>query len=870
MTWWMRRIVRLYPRAWRQRYGDELEALIEDTGPGWRVAVDVARGAAMMHLTMGLGPLRQHVRRLAATPAFALTALITMSVAIGANALIFSLVNGVLLRPLPFDDSDRLFGVWHVAPGLTQGPVNQAAFTYFTYRDAAETLEDIGLWTETVATITGRGEPEEVRALAVTDGTLPLLRVQAALGRRFTVEDDAPGSRDTVMVSHSYWQRALGADSRALGQSLVVDGRAREVIGVLPAGFRFLRHAPDVLLPIRLDRATVQIGLFRYQAIARLKPGVTLERAHADLARLVPGMPDRFPIPTGFSREMYDHFRLAPDVHPLSQDLFGDVSGMLWILFGAVTLLMLVACANVANLFLVRAEGQRQALAVQLALGAGPARIAAQLLGESLLLALASGACGLLLAQAGLDAVRAIGPGGLPRLDEVQLDPVVIAFTFGVAVIAGVLFSVAPIARHARPNLSDALKENGRGSSDGLTRQRLRNALVMAQVAIAFVLLVGSALMVRTFLAIRDVEPGFRDPAGVLTLRLTIPEGAIAEPAAVARAHHQILRGLEEVGGVQAVAATSSVTTDGANRRDPVFVDGRDQAQEQMPPVRRMKWAAPGYFDTVGIPIVAGRDFVWEDIHGPRHVAIVSQNLARELFGDARDALGQRVRPSPNGPWREIVGVVGNEHDDGPMRPATPMVYWPFMQHGFAPSRTTVERTMAYVIRTARVNDPALLRELQQAVWAVNPTLPLTRVETLHDVYARSTAQLSFTLAILGIAAAVTLLVGVVGLYGVIAYVVAQRWREVGIRLALGAGAGQVQRLFVTRGLALVTKGLVAGAAIAVVMSRALSAMLFEVSPVDPAAYAAAFAALGALALLAVWLPARAATRVPVGIVLRG
>ncbi|MGE3277949.1 MAG: ABC transporter permease, partial [Vicinamibacterales bacterium] len=799
-----------------------------------------------------------------------ITAFVTMAVAIGANALIFSLVNGVLLRPLPFEDSDQLVGISHVAPGFMPGPVNQAAFTYFTYRDSAETLEDIGLWTETAATITDRGEPEEVRALAVTDGTLPLLRVRPVLGRRFTADDDAPGSRETVMVSHSYWQRALGADPRAIGQSLMVDGRAREVVGVLPAGFRFLRHAPDVVLPLRLNRATTQIGLFRYQGIARLKAGVSVERAHADLARLIPGMPDRFPIPTGFSRQMYDDFRMAPDLHPLTQDLFGDVSGMLWILFGAVALLLLVACANVANLFLVRAEGQRQALAVQLALGAGPARIAAQLLGEALVLSIASGAAGLLLAQAGLEAVRAVGPGGLPRLDEVQLDPAVMAFTFGIAVLAGVLFALAPIARHARPNLQEALKENGRGSSDGRARQRLRHALVTAQVALAFVLLVGSALMMRTFLAIRDVEPGFRDPSGVLTLRLTIPEAAIADPAGVAVAHQQILQRIQEVGGVRAVAVTSSVAMDGANRRDPLFVDGPDQAPGQMPPVRRMKWTAPGYFATVGNRVVAGRDFQWEDVHGARPVAIISENLARELFGGTTEALGQRVRPSSNGPWREIVGVTGDEHDDGPMRPATPMVYWPFMQYGFAPSQTTVERTLVYAIRTGRVNDPTLLRELQQAVWAVNPTLPLTRVETLRDVYARSTAQLSFTLVILGVAAVVTLLVGAVGLYGVIAYVVAQRRREVGIRMALGAGAGQVQRLFLVRGLVLVATGLVVGAGIAVVASRALNAMLFEVGPLDPTAYVAAFAALGGLALAAIWLPARAATRVPVGIVLRG
>lgn len=823
-----------------------------------------------MHLTMGLTPLRQHVRRLRSTPAFTLTAVLTLSVAIGANALIFSLVNGVLLRPLPFDEPEGLVGVWHVAPGFAPGPVNQAAFTYFTYRDSAETLEDIGLWAPASATITGRGEPEEVQALAVTDGTLPLLRVAAAAGRRFTADDDAPGSRETVMVSHGYWRRALGGDPRAVGQSLIVDGSPREIIGVLPAGFRLLRHAPDVLLPIRLNRATVQIGLFRYQAIARLKPGVTMERAHADLARLIPGMPDRFPIPTGFSREMYDAFRMAPEIHPLSADLFGDVSGMLWILFGAVFMLLLVAGANVANLVLVRAEAQRQALAVQLALGAGSARIASQILGEALLLSGASGACGLLLAQAGLQAVRAIGPGGLPRLDEVTLDLNVLGFTAAITAAAGVLFSLAPIARHARADLSDVLKENGRGSSDGRSRQRIRHTLVVAQVAMAFVLLVGSGLMVRTFIAIRGVDPGFRDAAHVLTVRISIPEAVVAEPAATARLHHQILRGIADVGGVDAAGVTSSVTTDGANRRDPIFVDAREPTAGQMPPLRRMKWTAPGYFATVGSRLITGRDFEWDDVHGPRHVAIVSDNLARELFGGAQAALGQRVRPSPNGPWREIVGVVGNEYDDGPMRPAPPTVYWPFMQHGFAPDRTTVERTLVYAIRTPRANDPALLRELQQAVWAVDSTLPLTRVETLEEVYARSTAQLSFTLTMLAIAASMTLLVGVVGLYGVIAYVVAQRRREVGIRMAIGAGAGEVQRLFLVRGLVLVAAGLASGSVLAAVASRALGAMLFEVGPLDPVAYLAAAAALGAVSVVAIWLPARAATRVPLAIVLRG
>ena len=823
-----------------------------------------------MQAAIGLMHVRHHLRRLVSTPAFSLTAIATLSLAIGANALIFTLVNGVIVKPLPFDEPEQLVGVWHVAPGMVAGPVNQAAFTYFTYREEAESFVDLGLWSAVAASVTGRGDPEELRAMLVTDGTLPTLRVRPELGRTFTREDDAPGSRATVILSREYWQRAFGGSPAALGQSIVVDGRAHEVIGVLPARFRFLNNAPDLILPLRLNRDEVQIGLFRHQGVARLKPGTTIERANADLARLIPGMPDRFPIPPGFTREMYDGFRLAPDVHPLSQDLVGDVSSMLWVLFGAVGLLLVVACANVANLFLVRGEARRQEIAVQLALGAGLRRIAGQLLGESLTLSLISGALGLGLAYGGLSLLRALAPGRLPRLDEVSIEPVVVLFTVIVSVIASVLFCLAPIAKYGRPELSSALKENGRGSSDGRERQRVRNVLVAAQVAVALVLLVASGLMVRTFAAIRDVRPGFTDPSTVMTVRINIPEALVADSAAAARMHEQILRRIADQRGVTSVGQTSSITMDGANRKDPIFAEGIADTEGRMPPVRRMKWAAPGYFRTMGNPLVEGRDFTWEDVHDRREVAVISDNLARELFGSARAAVGRRVRPSPSGPWREVVGVVGNEHDDGPTRPATPMVYWPFLQENYAPSRVTVERTLAYAIRSERSRDPGLLSDVQQAVWAVNPSLPLGRIETVADIYERSTAQTSFVLVILAVAAGVTVLLGTVGIYGVIAYVVIQRRREVGIRMALGAGPGEVQRLFLGRGLAVVGAGLGVGAAGAAIVSRFLSAMLFEVSPLDPFAYAMAVAALGGIAVVAIWVPARAATRIPPGLALRG
>jgi putative ABC transport system permease protein len=863
MTRWARLAMSLYPRRWRQRYGAELEALVDDSGAGWRTIADIAREALVLRT-------KDHVRRLAAAPTFTITAVLTLGIAIGANTLIFSIVNGLLLRPLPFVQPEALVSVRHVAPGLVSGPLNQGAFTYFTYRDDATTLEDLGLWTNVSATVTGRGEPEELQSLMVTDGTLPVLGVRPILGRPFAESDDAPGSRETVIISHGYWQRAFQGSPAAIGQSLMVDGRAREVIGVMPDRFRLLRHAPDLFLPLRLNRAQAQIGLFRYQGVARLKPGVTIAQATADLARLIPGMPDRFPIPRGFSRQMYDGFRLAPEIHPLHEDLAGDVTGMLWVVFGAVALLLLVACANVANLFLLRGENRRREFAVQLALGASRARVAGHLLGEALTLSFASGILGIALAYFTLRFLGVAAAAHIPAIGDITIDLLTVAFAMALSVAAGVAFCVIPIQRFTRPDLSVALKENGRGSSDGQGRHRTRNALVIAQVAIALVLLVGSMLMVRTFLALRDVKPGFVDGATVLTLRINIADAVEPDPTTTARLHQQLLQGIAGISGVRQAGQSSSITMDGANRQDPVFVEGVIGEDGRMPPMRRMKWVSPGYYATMGNPLVAGRDFSWSDVIERREVGIVSENFAREVFGTAPAAIGRRMRASPTSPWREIVGVVGNEHDDGPTRPATAMVYWPLLQENHAPSRITVERALVYAIRTDRVRDAGLLRDIQQAVWAVNPSLPISRIETVEDVYRRATAQGAFALVVLAIAAAVTLLLGVVGIYGVVAYVVVQRQREVGIRMALGASAPEVLRLFLGRSLAVVAVGLAAGTAAAVAASSALSSLLFGVNRLDVAVYVLAIVLLAAVATIATWLPARRAARTPPAFVLRG
>lgn len=814
--------------------------------------------------------MRHALRRLLSTPAFSLTAVITLASAIGANALIFSVVNGVLLEPLPLADPDRLVGVWHVAPGINPGPMNQAPSTYFMYREEGEAFQDMGLWDDTSVTITGRGEPEQVEALMVTDGTLPLVGVRPVLGRTFTQEDDAPGPANTAMLSHAYWMRVFNGDPRAIGQTLMVNGVAREIIGVLPPDFIFLRYNPQVVLPFRFNRAQLFVGNFSYQGVARLKPGVTIEEANRDVARLIPTLIDRYPLPPGFSREMFDAVKLGPLVRPLMVDVVGDIGRMLWVLLGTVGIVLLVACANIANLFLVRAEGRQQELAVRLALGAGTRRIARELLSESVLLGLAGGAIGLGLGYAGIQLLLWLRPAQLPRLSEITLDPLVIAYTLGVSVLAGLLFGLIPIVKYARPQLASALKENGRGSSDGRERHRARNTLVVAQVALAVVLLVGSGLMVRTFLAMRNVAPGFVRPDEVLTLRITIPTAVIEDPAQTVRAHEQIAQSIAAIPGVESVGLTSSVTMDGVTSMDPVFVEDFPPPEGQLPRLRRYKWLGEGYFETMGNPIVAGRAIEWRDIHAKAPVVMVSENYAREIWGEPAKAVGRRIRNTPKNPWREIIGVVGDERQDGVSQPAPSLVYWPMHMNDFWDISTFVQRSLVYAVRSPRLRDSGFLASVQQAVWSVNPNLPLARVRTMREIYNESMAQTSFTLVILGIAAAVTLLLGIVGIYGVIAYVVAQRRREVGIRMALGAAAGEVQGLFVRHGLAITAVGLVVGVAASAGVMRLMESLLYEVSSLDPMTYALAILGLGGIAVLATWLPARQATRVDPAMALRG
>jgi putative ABC transport system permease protein len=806
-----------------------------------------APGVSTAHLlTDLLQDVRYALRMAVKQPGFAATTVLTLALGIGATAAVFSVVYGVLLKPLPFQEPQRLVTLLHRLPsgdGRNHGPA-----TYFTYRDNYRVFESVGAWETDEVSITGSGDPEHVEVLAVNDTTLSLLRVQPVLGRLFSAEDDAPGSPLRAVLTHGYWQRRFGGDTNVVGQSVAIDGAPAEIIGVLPPSFTFLRSNAALLLPMQLDRADAMHIEFDFQALARLKPGITLRQANDDLARMIALLPPAF-----------DGMRMQPNVRPLVDDVIGDVGPVLWILLAAVGVVLLIACGNVANLFLIRAEVRQHELAMRAALGASRGRLARTLLSESVLLALAGGAVGLILARATVGLLQAIGPANLPRVEEIGLHPAVLLFALATSLLSGVLFGAVAVLRFGAPGIA-ILKEGGRSSSDAPGRHRTRNALVMAQIALALVLLIVSGLMIRTFIALRDVHPGFTGPDQVQTFRLDIPDGLIADDQQAARTYESIAERLATVPGVTSVGLSSSITMDGEDNGNTLYVEDDPSTN---PPLRRFKSIGPGYVETMGNRLVAGRSITWADIHQRRPVIVVSETIAREYWQEPVRALGKRVRGSPSAPWREIVGVTGDERDDGLNQPATAIVYWPMV------NETYRWRRMAYAVRSTRVGTAGFLRELQQAVWAVNQNLPLAAVQTLDDIQARSLAQTSFAMAMLGIAAGIALLLGIVGIYGVIAYIAAQRTREIGIRMALGAQTADVRQMFVRHGLRLAAVGIALGIGVALAVTRLMSALLFGVGPADPATYAMVSAALAAVALLATYLPARRAARVDPIVALR-
>ena len=811
------------------------------------------------------------LRRLRRAPLFTAIALITLAVAVGANTVIFSVVNGVLLKPLSYPNPHRLIAVDHLSQQMGFKKMGISPSIYFVYREQNTTLADIGAYDGDELDVTGAGTPEHVRVLDVTDGTLPLLGVSPALGRLFTRQDDSPGAAQTVVLTYPYWQQRFGGASSVIGSSITVGGVPTEIIGVLPQTFHFLdQKDPSLILPMQLDRATTTLGSFNGSAIARLKPGVSRQQATADLERLLPIVARTFPPPASLSVSFYQSLHYTPSLMPLKDEVVGNVQNVLWVLLASTILVLLVACANVANLLVVRIEGRHHEFAIRYAIGGTRKGISADILFESSLLGLAGSLIGLLLALGAMRVIVRLGATNIPRIRDIGITPSVLLFTVAIAVIASLFIACIPILKSTSSHLMSDLRDGGRGVGDGRRGQGTRKALVMLQVALSVVLLICSGLMIRTFRAMMHVSPGFASPETVQTFGFYIPETQIPDtsPELVIRMDEAIMQKIASIPGVSSVSIGRSVPMDNNNANNPVYVQNHTYKGEVVP-ARRFNYLAPGFFSTLSTRLLAGRDFLWTDLYDKRPVVIVSRSFASEYWPRPQDALGQKIRVVNTDSWREIIGVSEDVHYDGVEKPSPSMVYWPLMMDSFAGHQQRLQRATVFVVRSQLAGTQSLMKTIQQQVSMVNPDVPLANSETLGDLYMKSMARTSFTLVMLSVSAGIALLLGTLGIYGVIAYSVSQRTREIGIRMALGAQRGSVVGAFVRQGMWLTVAGIAIGLVIASATMRFLSSLLYGISVHDPLTYITITCVVAIAALLACYLPSRRAAQVDPALALR-
>jgi len=816
-----------------------------------------------------LADLKLTFRRLRKSPGFTATILLTLAIGIGANTAVFSVLNSVLLKPLPYPDADRLVALWLNAPGASglanfSHGLQLSSSMYLTFSERNQTFESMGVWTMGTANVTGLAEPEEVHTALISDGVLKTLAVPPVAGRWLSKADQDPHGAKTVMLSYGYWQRRFGGDPSVIGRSIAVDSEARGIVGVMPRGFRVVDQDFDLLVPLAFDRSNQKLAGFGYDGIARLKPGLEIEQANADVSRLIPVWMDSWSNGPGTNPHYYRIWRIAPAFHSLKQQVIGNIGNVLWVVMATVGLVMLIACTNIANLLMVRAESRQHELSIRAALGAGRRRIVRELLTESVSLALMGGVIAPVVAYAGLRLLVAIGPANLPRLSEVSLDARSLGFAFLLSLISGLLFGSIPALKYAFTDATGAISGANRTASAGRARQHSRNVLVIAQVAMALVLLVSALLMIRTFAALRNVAPGFTDAEHLQTMRIWIPELLVADPQVVTRIEQSITEKLAAIPGVTSVGFGGALPMEKTDPNwDEIRVEGKNY-QGGEPPLRLFNYVSPGYFNTLGTNLVAGRAFTWSDVYDLRPVVMVSENFARESWGSASSAIGKRVRQFKNMPWLEVIGVVEDVRQHGVDERSPAIVYWPAMINDPYSQQPQIQpsRVVTFVIRSKRAGTESFIGEVQRAVWAINSNLPVASVQTMQEIYARSLARTSFTLVMLAIAGTMALALGVIGIYGVISYAVSQRTREIGIRLALGAQKSELKWMFVRSALVLTTVGVAIGVGTAGAVVQLMKSLLFGISPLDPLTFLTVPVVLVAAAGLASYLPARRAAAV--------
>ncbi len=800
--------------------------------------------------------LRYGLRMLIKNPGFTLVAVIALALGIGANSAIFSVVNTVLLRPLPYKEPDRLVMVWEDASKRGYPRDTPAVANYIDWRNQNQVFEGMAALADQSFNLTGVGDPERIDGRRVSANLFTLLGVDPVLGRPFVAEEDQPGAEKVVMISHGLWRRRFNSDAGIVGKSLNLNGESYRVVGVMPQHFQFPSPEVELWVPIAFTpQQMANRGSHYLQVIARIKPGVTLGQAQAEMSGIAARLSQQYP---------NQNTDLGAVVTPLHEHLAGDIRPALLVLLGAVGFVLLIACANVANLLLARAAVRQKEIAVRLALGASRARLIRQFLTESVLLALIGGSFGLLLSVWGINLLKNFVPQSISQAKAISIDMKVLVFTLLVALVTGLIFGLAPALQASSFNLNETLKEGGRDSASGSRGHRIRSLLVIAEVAVSLILLIGAGLLINSFLRLRNVDPGFRSD-NLLTMSIVLPPLKYQEHERRSAFYTELVGRIEALPGVKSAAVTNWIPLVRQGDSIGFSIEGRPDAGPGQRPSVVTRVVHPHYFRTMGIQLLQGRELGEQDRVDSPAVALISETMARR-FWPGEDPAGKRITPSnpaTAGPddWITIIGVVKDVRQFDLIADPKPQMYLSYAQAGFFAPRNLIVSTS--------VEPLSLADAVRRTVWEIDKDQPVSNIRTMEEVLSESIARQRFSMLLLGIFAALALVLAAVGIYGVMSYSVAQRTREIGLRMALGAQPRDVLKLVVGQGLKLVLIGVGLGLVAAFILTRVMTSLLFGVSATDPTTFITISLVLISVALLASFFPARRATKVDPMIALR-
>jgi putative ABC transport system permease protein len=798
--------------------------------------------------------IRFGLRLMAKKPGFTFIGVLALALGIGANTAIFSVVKAVLLSPLPYSHSERLVWIWETNPGSDIKEEAASMPNFNDWRTQSQSFEAMAGFANTAITMTGETEPERIAGSVITASFFSVLGVEPLMGRSFTDEENGPKGARVVIISHGLWQRRFGANPKIVGQVVTLNGNPYQIVGVMPKGFKnplpAQRNPAELWIPLAMSFEPNLRRSDFLSVVGRLRPNVTIEQARAEMKTIASRLEQQYPdTNTGWGTILI----------PLQERIIGDVRPALWVIVGVVGFLLLIACTNVANLLLARSAARQQEIAVRRALGAGRMRLVRQFLTESIMLALCGGFLGTLLAMWGVEFLVRLGPGNIPRLDEVRLNWQVLLFTLGISILTGMLFGLLPALHATNPNLTESLKEGGRSSTEGRRGARLRSALVVAEIAIALVMLIGAGLMVKSFIRLQGVDPGFK-PERILAVDLSLPAAKYKEAPQQLAFWEQLLGRVSQLPGVERVAAVTALPfTGGAVLA--FSVEGRSAPPPGNTPDAEYRVITPGYFETMGISLIKGSAFTEQHTSNTPAVAVINETMARKHF-PGEDPIGKRINlgDPEKSPWRTVIGIVRDVRQKALDEEPYPQMYAAYAQF---PSRA-----MTLVARTSSAPS-ALVPAIRSELAVMDKDQPLYNVRTVEQVMSESISRQRFSMLLIAIFAGVGLVLASVGIYGVMSYTVAQRTHEIGVRMALGASARDVLKMVVGQGMLLAVIGTGLGLSAAFLLTRLISSLLFSVSAADPLTYILIALLLISVALVACLIPALRATRVDPMVALR-